>query len=204
MNPNLSLVEFWMRYESPFELQRYGQLQFDNKTSSSVLLLKTTKDLERHTSEIYTFANFYKFQVEFWNACIDGEIEDRELVDEGFIITVVDNTRNKSKKRQVTYNPSNHMARCSCKMFECEGILCYHILCVLKGKALRELPSYYVVNRWTKMATYKPIFDVDVDGTLLEGRSQIEQEDKLISRNWLDFFGLYANGRKRHRKANLY
>jgi len=26
-----------------------------------------------------------------------------------------------------------------------------------------------------------------VDGILLEGRSQIEQEDKLISRKWLDF-----------------
>jgi len=72
-------------------------------------------------------------------------------------------------------------------MFECEGILCCHILCVLKGKALHELPSYYIVNRWTKMAASKPNFDVD--GTLLEGRSQIEQEDKLISGNWSDFLG---------------
>jgi len=35
------------------------------------------------------------------------------------------------------------------------------------------------------MAASKPFYDVD--GTLLEGRSQIEQEDKLISRNWLEF-----------------
>jgi len=111
---------------------------------------------------------------------MDCEIEDRKPIDEGFIITEVDNTRNKNKKRQVTYNPSNHMTHCSCKMFECEGILCCHILSVLKGKPLRELPSHYIVNRWTKMAAYKPIFDVD--GTLLEGRSQIQQEDMLISR----------------------
>ena len=79
------------------------------------------------------------------------------------------------------------MAHYSCKMFECEGILCCHILClcVLKGNALRELPGYYIVNRWIKIAAYKSIFDVD--GTLLEGQSQIEQEDKLILRNWLDF-----------------
>jgi len=37
------------------------------------------------------------------------------------------------------------------------------------------------------MAEYKPIFDVD--GTLLEGCSQIEQEDRLTSRNWLGFLG---------------
>jgi len=132
-NPHLSLVEFWMRYESALELQRYGQLQLDNETSSSMVLLKTKKDLEKHASEIYIFANFYKFQDEFWNACMDCEIEDRQPIDEGFIITIVDNTRNKSKKRQVTYNPSNHMVHCSCKMFECEGIVCCHILCVLKG-----------------------------------------------------------------------
>jgi len=76
-NPHLSLVEFWMRYESALELQRYEQLQSDNETSSSVPQLKTTKDLERHAGEIYTFANFYKFQDEFWNACMDCEIEDR-------------------------------------------------------------------------------------------------------------------------------
>ena len=129
-NPHLSLVEFWMRYESALELQRYGQLQLDNEISSSMPLLKTTKDLERHASEVYTFTNFYKFQDEFWNACMDCEIEDRQPIDEGFIITVVDNTQKKSKKRQVTYNPSNHMSYCSCKMFECEGIVCVsYILC---------------------------------------------------------------------------
>ena len=52
-NPRFSLVEFWMRYESALELQRHDQLQADDKTSSSTPLLKTTKDLEGHTSEIY-------------------------------------------------------------------------------------------------------------------------------------------------------
>ena len=35
------------------------------------------------------------------------------------------------------------------------------------------------------MAGSKPIFYVN--GIILEGRSQIEHDDKLISRNWLDF-----------------
>jgi len=35
------------------------------------------------------------------------------------------------------------------------------------------------------MAANKPIFDVD--DTLLEGHFQIEQEEKLISRKWLEF-----------------
>ena len=67
-NPHLSLVEFWMRYESAIELQRYGQLQADNETSTSMPVLQTSKHLERHAAETYTYANFYKFQDEFWNA----------------------------------------------------------------------------------------------------------------------------------------
>jgi len=45
-NSHLCLVEFWMRYESSLELQRYEQIQSDNETSSLMLRLKTTKDLE--------------------------------------------------------------------------------------------------------------------------------------------------------------
>ena len=40
-------------------------------------VLKTSKELERHVGEIYTYSNFYKFQDEFWNACMDLEIEDK-------------------------------------------------------------------------------------------------------------------------------
>ncbi|KAJ8425540.1 hypothetical protein Cgig2_033138 [Carnegiea gigantea] len=53
------------------------------------------------------------------------------------------------------------------------------------GKGLSELPSYYILNRWTKMASSKPIFNVN--STLLEGCSQMMHKDKLISNNWVEF-----------------
>jgi len=70
-------------------------------------------------------------------------------------------------------------------MFECEGIPCCHILCILKGEVLRELPSYYVLNRRTKQTVKKSIFSAD--GTVLEGCSQTQHEDKLISDTLLEF-----------------
>jgi len=77
------------------------------------------------------------------------------------------------------------VAHCSYKKFECEGIPCGHILCVLKGEGLREMPSYYILNRWIKTASSKPIFDVN--GIVLEGCSQVMHEDRLILHNWLEF-----------------
>jgi len=80
--------------------------------------LKTTKEIEKHAAKIYTYANFYKFQDEFWAACMDCEIENKHEVQEGVLIYVVDNSRNRNKTRQVMYDPSNHVAHCSCKMLE--------------------------------------------------------------------------------------
>ncbi|KAJ8434660.1 hypothetical protein Cgig2_030046 [Carnegiea gigantea] len=45
--------------------------------------------------------------------------------------------------------------------------------------------TYYILSQWTKMVASKPVFNID--GTLLEGHSQMEHKEKLVSRNWLDF-----------------
>jgi hypothetical protein len=91
-----------------------------------------------------------------------------------------------SKQREVVYHHSDHIAHCSCKMFESEGMPCRHILFILKGKGLNKIPSHYIVNRWTKLATSKPIFDCD--GNVLEGCSKADSESKLISDAWAQFF----------------
>ena len=116
---------------------------------------------------------------------MDCEVDEKKVIEEEHVISIGDNSQNRGVKRQVVYNASNHVAHCSCKKFECEGIPCRHILCVLKGKGLSELPSFYILHRWTKMASSKPIFNVN--STLLEGRSQMMHKDKLISNNWVEF-----------------
>jgi len=101
---------------------------------------------------------------------MDCEIEDKKEIEEGFLIIVVDSGKKGSNVRHVIYNYSNHVAHCSCKMFECKGIPCHHILSILKAK-VHEIPTYYILNRCTKMASIKRIFDVD--GNVLEGCSQM-------------------------------
>ncbi|KAJ1435398.1 Zinc finger, PMZ-type [Sesbania bispinosa] len=71
-------------------------------------------------------------------------------------------------------------------MFQSQGIPCRHILCVLKGKGLNEIPSNYTVQRWTKLATSKPIFDVD--GNVMEGSSELTSESQLIADAWNHLF----------------
>jgi len=71
-------------------------------------------------------------------------------------------------------------------MFDSEGIPCRHILSVLKGKGFSKIPSHYIVNRWTKLATSRPVFDCD--GNVLEACSKFESEKILISKAWAQMF----------------
>jgi len=103
------------------EVQSHGQLQSNNETSFSKLELKTTKDLERHVSEIYAYANFYKFQEEFW-VC---EVDDKKVTEYRHVLSTVNDSQNTGVKRHIVYNPSNHVAHCSCKMFDVSHAVIY-------------------------------------------------------------------------------
>ena len=71
VNKQLSLVEFWMRFECAIDRQRENKRKADNATLSSSPQLKTSLELERHGREIYTHVNFYVFQEELWSSCMN-------------------------------------------------------------------------------------------------------------------------------------
>ncbi|KAK2383722.1 protein FAR1-RELATED SEQUENCE [Trifolium repens] len=190
LNKNLTLVEFWMRFDSALEAQRHKELLADNDTLHSNPELKMNMDLEKHGREVYTHENFYLFQKELWSACVECGVEGTKKNGENLLFSILDNVvvngTKVSKHREVVYSVSNNIAHCSCKMFDSEGIPCRHILCVLKGRDFSEIPSHYIVNRWTKFATSRPVFDSD--GNVLEACSKFESERILVSKAWAQLF----------------
>ncbi|KAJ1381231.1 Zinc finger, PMZ-type [Sesbania bispinosa] len=122
---------------------------------------------------------------ELWIACLDCGVENKKEEDGKEVLHVIDNSQANGKIREVVYNPSDHNANCSCNMSQSLGIPCRHILCILKGNGLNKIPSNYIVNRWTKLANRKPIFDIAND--VLERCSKPENERKLISDAWDNF-----------------
>ncbi|KAJ1378335.1 Zinc finger, PMZ-type [Sesbania bispinosa] len=161
------------------------ELLADNDSIRSAPKLKLDRDLEKHGSNVYTHENFYIFQNELWIECSDCGVENKKEEDGKEVLHVIDNSQANGKIREVVYNPSDHNANCSCNMFQSLGIPCRHILCVLKDKGLNEIPSNYIVNRWTKLANIKPIFDIS--NVVLESSSKPENESKLISDAWDNF-----------------
>lgn len=118
LNSNVSLVEFWTRFESAIEAQRHKESLADNDSLHSLPILKLNRDLEKHGRDVYTRESFYIFQDELWTACVDCGVENKKEKDGIEILHVVDNSKNNGKVREVVYNASDYSGNCPCKMFQ--------------------------------------------------------------------------------------
>lgn len=51
---------------------------------------------------------------------------------------------------QVAFFESEETFKCGCLLFEHYGILCRHILCVMKKSFMKHIPTKYLIRRWKK------------------------------------------------------
>ncbi|XP_074271337.1 uncharacterized protein LOC141595272 [Silene latifolia] len=82
---------------------------------------------------------------------------------------------------------SGNKVSCLCKMFEKIGLLCKHVLWVLKDRGFADIPREYLLDRWSKCPTCRPIFNV-VRTTLLANCLSIEDHQSKISELWSEVF----------------
>ncbi|XP_074315334.1 protein FAR1-RELATED SEQUENCE 5-like [Silene latifolia] len=182
-NPHLTLVEFWMRFQSAMDAQRwkYSKVTADDKNSSPKL--STPLLLEKKTAEFYTTTLFYEFQQELQDACFSCGLSPRTTEDYNDHISIID----REKKKVYTVDLTGNKFSCSCKMFERIGLLCKYVLWVFKDKGFDEIPREYLLDRWSKNATCRPIFNV-VGTTLLADCMSIENHQSKVSELWSEVF----------------
>ncbi|XP_074287913.1 protein FAR1-RELATED SEQUENCE 9-like [Silene latifolia] len=154
-NPNLTLVEFWMRFESAMDAQRWthSKLVAQSKTPSPVVDSISPRKaciVNLHSN------NFGEFQKEVEATCYSCGVGDKEK-DKTYPILytdIIDQVRNKTYK--VGFKKDDVLVVCTCKKFERHGMLCRHALCVFKDRGIQKVPSDYRLSRWSKLATCPP------------------------------------------------
>ncbi|RZB42838.1 Protein FAR1-RELATED SEQUENCE 5, partial [Glycine soja] len=97
------------------------------------ILRTTSRSKKKHRRDIYTHENLYIFQKKSWIACVDCGVENNQEQDGMEILHVIDNNEANGRLREVVW------------------------------KGLTEIPSNYTMNRWTKLANRKPVFDITVN-----------------------------------------
>ncbi|XP_074288753.1 protein FAR1-RELATED SEQUENCE 5-like [Silene latifolia] len=128
-----TLVEFWMRFQTAMDQQRYTRRCDDYNSDHSFPELKTELPIEKHGAIIYTHAVFKVFQEEVMAADSCG-VDDFEKEEHVRIIHVIDAETDRIFKVRLDLRSTD--AVCECKLFERIGLLCRHILWVYKGKGI--------------------------------------------------------------------
>nr|QWJ73364.1 Far1 Related Sequence 7 splice variant 2 [Isatis tinctoria] len=159
LNPLTSLREFISRYEQGLEQRREEERKEDFNSYNLQPFLQTKEPVEEQCRRLYTLTIFRIFQGELAQSYNYISVKTYE---EGAIIRfLVNKCGNENDKHAVTFSASNLNASCSCQMFEYEGLLCRHILKVFNLLDIRELPSRYILHRWTKNAEFGFVRDVE-------------------------------------------
>ncbi|XP_074297987.1 protein FAR1-RELATED SEQUENCE 5-like [Silene latifolia] len=144
LTPHLTLVEFWVCYESALEAQRHKQSKLNSENKHSEIPRKTKSNLEVHASEMYSHNIFKDFQTELVAALSDCRFIDVDKIDETkiYILTYL---QMPNKAWNVAYSPDNMEITCSCSMFQRMGLLCRHCLWILHNQDFQKIPEQYIM-----------------------------------------------------------
>ncbi|XP_037457036.1 protein FAR1-RELATED SEQUENCE 5-like [Triticum dicoccoides] len=172
----LTFVEFWLRFDTALKCQRQNELIADNTSEYTTSEVLTSWEIEKQGREVFTHEIFELFQAQVLAARDDCDVQNTTN-GEGIKVMSVSDQYNKI--REVCYDTTTMVAKCSCKLFESKGIVCRHIIRVLRGAKINELPSLYVLKRWEKNCKRDIMFDGE--GNILE-ENFIDPVDMAVRR----------------------
>ncbi|KAM3693250.1 hypothetical protein ACJW30_08G152000 [Castanea mollissima] len=144
-----SLIDFMKRYREILEDRYEEEAKANFDAWHETPELKSPSPFEKQMSLVYTHEIFKKFQVEVLGAAachLKKENEDETTT----IYTVKDFEDNQNYA--VEWNESKLDIYCSCRSFEYKGYLCRHAIVVLQMSGVFNIPSKYILQRWTNAA----------------------------------------------------
>ncbi|XP_021756882.1 protein FAR-RED IMPAIRED RESPONSE 1-like [Chenopodium quinoa] len=158
INPHVTCVEFFVRYETALDAQRHEQDELYNLNKLEPQLV-TNLHLEKHAAVVYTRSIFYDFQEECQAACFSCGVEScSSLYGDGVEFSVI--VYHEKRKNFDTH------------------FVCY------ERKVIREIPYAYILNRWRKDVVKKAsIIDVAPDDA-----SKYDKKKQLVSDVWSKIF----------------
>ncbi|KAJ3701127.1 hypothetical protein LUZ61_004832 [Rhynchospora tenuis] len=160
LNCKSGICRFLEHFDRVLDENREKDIKSEYDMTSKIPKLKWNVPILREARKLYTPKVFELFQAEFE---LSGSAHIECLEGNTFTVAMCDiDNEIPRKSGQVVWIREDQTVSCSCKKFEREGILCWHILKVLNREDIKVIPPRYILNRWTKAA--KDVTIVDIEG----------------------------------------
>ncbi|KAK1418100.1 hypothetical protein QVD17_27239 [Tagetes erecta] len=150
VNSKTMLNEFAIQYDKAVEARRAAEEDQDFQTMNSKPILSSVNLIEAKAGSRYTRNLFDVFKKEWTEATFNLSHERicKNLEEIRYKVGQLD--IDKMYWRTVTFRLTEKIdVTCSCAKFETYGVLCKHILYVLKKRHVETLPDHYILPRWT-------------------------------------------------------
>jgi len=155
VHKHTSFKEFLDKYDLALHRKHLKEAMADMETRKASFEFKTRCSFEAQLSKVYTLEIFRKFQAE-----IEGMyscFNTRQVNANGSIITYivkerveVEGNEKGVKSFEVLCETTKLDIRCICSLLNYKGYLCRHALNVLNYNGVEEIPSRYILRRWTR------------------------------------------------------
>ncbi|XWS47443.1 hypothetical protein CRYUN_Cryun14cG0152300 [Craigia yunnanensis] len=149
MHKEATFKEFIEQFKS-FSLELYEmEVQADFETQNKQPEFRSLSDFEKQMSMICTDTIFRKFLVEILGV-VSCHLQ-KESGDEDTVVFRVDDFEDR-QNFFVAWNKREYDLCCLCRSFEYSGFLCKHAILVVHVSGVSDIPSHYILKRWTKEA----------------------------------------------------
>ncbi|XP_073053705.1 protein FAR1-RELATED SEQUENCE 7-like [Primulina eburnea] len=176
--------EFVVRYEKALENRREEERKEDFNSHNLQAVLHTKDPIEEQCRSLYTVTMFKVFLKELLECY--SYVGIKINVEGAINRYLVQKCGNGDERNTIAFNSSNLNISCSCRMFEFEGILCRHALKVFQIMNIKELPSRYILHRWSKNAKYGIPRDADSGGCLQDFKPLMLWSLREEARNYIE------------------
>jgi hypothetical protein len=150
VNASTTLQEFVSKFEKAVDSRLEAEKREDYESRHKCHILTTGSKLEEHAGCIYTRNIFGKFQDEL--AKINQFTKKKIKKDGPPYVYQVTNCYDARDVYIVNIDFDTKIAKCECQLYEFLGILCRHILTIFQAKGVIQIPSHFILQRWTKDA----------------------------------------------------
>lgn len=149
MNREAAFKEFFERYKEFLQDRYEMEAEAESETRNKQPGLISLSAFEKQMSTIYTDTIFKKFQVEVLGVVSCHLQKERE--DGTTVVFRIDDFEER-QNFYVAWNEAEMVINCLCHSFEYRGFLCKHAILVLQMSGFSDIPSNYILKRWTKDA----------------------------------------------------
>ncbi|XP_028110324.1 protein FAR1-RELATED SEQUENCE 5-like [Camellia sinensis] len=176
LRSDYNLIQFFIHFERVLNEKRYKEYEAEYALSYKLPRIKVQVLMLTQAGDVYTKTIFEEFQDEYVGSL---ELYVANCVHKDDCLVYIVKAYRQSTMREVKKDKDGNLS-CSCRLFEMKGILCSHVIKVLKDEMIiMEIPSQYILKRWTKLARVEIV--QDYKGRDIQADPKLEQSSRYKS-----------------------